>query len=149
MQKVSEIMSENVVTVSEDTAVTEAARMLMENHFNGLPVVDENNVLQGIICQSDIIAQQKKFPMPTFFTLFDGIISFTSTSHLEKEIQKISAITVGQAMTQNPVTVTPDSNLEEIAELMVNKNYHTIPVVEGKKLVGIVGKEDILKTLTK
>ena len=52
-------------------------------------------------------------------------------------------------MTQNPVTVTPDSNLEEIAELMVNKNYHTIPVVEGKKLVGIVGKEDILKTLTK
>jgi len=149
MQKVSEIMSENVVTVSEDTAVTEAARMLMENHFNGLPVVDENNVLQGIICQSDIIAQQKKFPMPTFFTLFDGIIPFTSTSHLEKEIQKISAITVGQAMTQNPVTVTPDSNLEEIAELMVNKNYHTIPVVEGKKLVGIVGKEDILKTLTK
>ncbi len=149
MQKVSDIMNSEVVTVSEDTAVTEAARMLMEHHFNGLPVVDENNYLRGIICQSDIIAQQKKFPMPTFFTLFDGIIPFTSTSHLEKEIQKISATTVGQAMTPDPVTVTPETNLEEIAELMVNKNYHTIPVVEGNKLVGIVGKEDILKTLTK
>ena len=149
MQKVSDIMSSEVVTVSEDTAVTEAARMLMEHHFNGLPVVDENNSLKGIICQSDIIAQQKKFPMPTFFTLFDGIIPFTSKSHLEKEIQKIAATTVGQAMTADPVTVNPDTDLEEVAELMVNKNYHTIPVVEGDKLVGILGKEDILKTLTK
>ncbi len=148
MQLVSDIMTTRVVTVNKDTAITEATRLLMEHHFNGLPVVDEDNHLQGIICQSDIIAQQKKFPMPTFFTLFDGIIPFTSTSHLEKEIQKISAATVGQAMTPDPVTATPDTNLEEIAELMVTKNYHTIPVTKEKKLVGIVGKEDILKTLT-
>ncbi|MFW6415617.1 MAG: CBS domain-containing protein [Thermodesulfobacteriota bacterium] len=148
MQLVSDIMTKDVVTVTSDTAITEATRILMQHHFNGLPVVDEDNQLQGIICQSDIIAQQKKFPMPTFFTLFDGIIPFSSTSHLEKEMQKISAATVGQAMTPDPVTASPDTNLEEIAELMVSRNYHTIPVVEGKKLVGVVGKEDILKTLT-
>jgi CBS domain-containing protein len=54
---------------------------------------------------------------------------------------------VKQAMTPNPVTIGPDTDMEEVARLMVDKKYHTLPVVEGDKVVGIVGKEDVLKTL--
>ena len=50
-------------------------------------------------------------------------------------------------MTARPVTVNPDTGIEEIAAFMVEKNYHTLPVVEAGKLVGIVGKEDVLRTL--
>ena len=50
-------------------------------------------------------------------------------------------------MTPDPVTVCPDTEIEEIAGLMVYKNFHTIPVVENEKLIGVIGKEDILKTL--
>ena len=67
--------------------------------------------------------------------------------YLEKEIQKIAATTVDQVMTQNPVTIHPDTSIEDIASLMVDENIHTLPVVDGKKLVGVVGKEDILRTL--
>jgi CBS domain-containing protein len=70
-----------------------------------------------------------------------------STKHYEKVLQKIAAATVADAMTPDPVTVPPDAPIEEIASLMVDKNFHTIPVVEKGKLVGIVGKEDILRTL--
>jgi len=66
---------------------------------------------------------------------------------IEKQVQKIAAITVGQAMTPNPVTVQTDTDIEKVAALMVDKNFHTLPVVDEGKLVGIVGKEDILKTL--
>jgi CBS domain-containing protein len=54
---------------------------------------------------------------------------------------------VKQAMTPNPVTVGPETDIEEVAKLMVDKKYHTLPVMEGDKVVGIVGKEDVLKTL--
>jgi len=148
MTKVSEIMTTEVITVKPDTKVTEATKILLDRRINGLPVVDDQNALQGIICQSDIIVQQKKWPVPTVFTLLDGFIPLNSVSHLEKEVKKMSATTVQDAMTQNPTTTSPDAEIEEVAELMVSKNFHTIPVVEDGKLVGIVGKEDILKTLT-
>ncbi|MFW6178915.1 MAG: CBS domain-containing protein [Desulfohalobiaceae bacterium] len=149
MTQISEIMSKEVITVSPQTKITEATALLLENHVNGLPVVDIENNLVGIICQSDIITQQKKWPVPTVFTLLDGIIPLSSFSHLEKEVQKMSATTVEEAMTQDPVSVSQDTDLENVAEIMVNKNYHTIPVVQEGKLVGIVGKEDVLKTLLK
>jgi len=50
-------------------------------------------------------------------------------------------------MTPNPVTVKPETSLEEVATLMVEKNFHTLPVMEAGKLVGVIGKEDVLKTL--
>ena len=65
----------------------------------------------------------------------------------EKEFQKISATRVEHAMVTKPVSVQPDTPINEIATLMVEKHFHTIPVVEGKKLVGIIGKEDILRIL--
>jgi CBS-domain-containing membrane protein len=147
MLKAKDIMKREVITVSPETHVTEAARILLENHINGLPVVDEDGTLVGIICQSDLVAQQKRLPVPSFFNLLDGLIPMTSPRSFEKEVRKIVAITVVEAMSNNPVTVTPETGLEEIATLMVGKNFHTLPVLENAKLVGVVGKEDVLRTL--
>jgi CBS domain-containing protein len=66
---------------------------------------------------------------------------------LEKEVRKIAATAVSDAMTPNPVTVGPESSIETVAALMVDQNFHTLPVVEKGRLVGVVGKEDILRTL--
>lgn len=147
MFKAKDIMSTDVVTVSPDTEVTEVARLLLDNHFNGVPVVDQGGNLVGIICQSDLVAEQKKLPIPSFFTILDTLIPLFSQAEREKEIQKIAAAKVRQAMTQNPLTVSPETTLDEIASIMVNRHCHTIPVVDGKRLVGIIGKEDVLKTL--
>jgi CBS domain-containing protein len=147
MLKVKDIMTKNLITVTPDTEITYASKLLLERHVNGIPVVDESGTLVGILCQSDLIAQQKKIPIPSVFSFMDGLIPLTSKKHFEKEIQKIAAITVAQAMTPNPVTVSPETTIEEAATLMVDKNFHTLPVMEKSRLVGIVGKEDVLKTL--
>ncbi|MDA3918331.1 MAG: CBS domain-containing protein [Deltaproteobacteria bacterium] len=141
------IMETDVIKVSPDTDIISAAQILLENHINGVPVVDLEDRLQGILCQSDLIFQQKKVSIPTVFSFLDGIIPLSSSKQLDKELQKIAAINVGQAMVKNPVTAHPDMPISEIASLMVEKHFHTIPVVEEGKLVGIVGKEDILKVL--
>ena len=148
MLKAKDIMTEEVITVTPETEIIQAARVLLSNHINGVPVVDEDGSVIGIICQSDLIAQQKKFPVPNLLTLLDGYIPMRSLKNLESEIQKIAAETVAQAMTSNPVSVEPDASIEEIAALMTDKYFHTIPVVDKGKLIGIIGKEDVLKTLS-
>jgi len=140
-------MTKELITVSPETEIVHATRLLLENQINGVPVIDETGKLVGILCQSDLIAQQKKLPVPSFFTFLDGLIPLTSMKQFEKEVQKIAAITVSQAMTPNPVVARPDTGIEEVAALMVDSGFHTIPVVDQGALVGIVGKEDILKTL--
>ncbi len=147
MLKARDIMTKDVLTVRPDTEITQAAKLLLEHHFNGLPVVDEKGKLVGIICQGDLIVQQKKLPMPSLFTFFDGLIPLTSYRSLEKEMSKIVAATVAQAMTPDPITIDPDASLEDIATLMVNNNIHTLPVLERDRLVGVIGKEDVLRTL--
>lgn len=147
MRTARDIMTRDVITVTPDTEITQATRLLLEHRINGLPVVDENRRLVGIVCQSDLIAQQKRIPLPSLFTLLDGYITLTSAKHFEKEVQKIAATRVEQAMTPEPVTVQPDTPIEDIASLMVEKKLHTLPVVDGRELLGVIGKEDMLRTL--
>jgi len=147
MLKVKDIMTEDLITVLPKTEIAHATKLLLEKGINGIPVVDKTGSLVGILCQSDLIAQQKKLPIPSFFTILDGFIPLTSIKQLEREAQKIAATTVAHAMTPNPVTVRPQTSVEEVATLMVGKNFHTLPVVDEGRLVGIVGKKDVLKTL--
>ena len=147
MLKATDIMTTEVITISPDTEIAQAAKLLLKNRINGVPVIDDAGKLVGILCQSDLIIQQKNIPIPSLFTLLDGFIPLTSSKKLDKEVEKIAATRVADAMTSDPVTLNPDTGIEEVAALMVEKSYHTLPVVEAGKLVGIVGKEDVLRTL--
>ena len=147
MLTAKDIMTRDPITVSPDTELLYAAKLLLEKGVNGLPVLDAQAKLVGIICQSDLIAQQKRLPIPSIFTLLDGFIPLTSMKHLEKAIKKISGTTVADAMTPDPVTVRPQTTIEDVAGLMVDNNFHTLPVVEEGRLVGVLGKEDVLRTL--
>ena len=147
MQTAGDIMTTHVITVSPETEILQAVQLLLENRINGLPVIDDQDRLVGIVCQSDLIVQQKRVRVPSLFTLLDGYISLSSARHFEREVEKIAASQVRQAMTPNPASIAPETPVEEVATLMVEKNYHTLPVVSDGRLVGIVGKEDMLRTI--
>lgn len=142
-----DIMTTELITLTPDMDFTSAARVLLDNHINGAPVVDGNGRLVGILCQSDLVAQHKPLPTPTLITLLDSFVRLTPTKELEKQARKIAAMTVDEAMTPNPITVKPDTSIEAIAGLMVDSGLHTLPVVDEGRLAGIIGKEDVLRTL--
>jgi CBS domain-containing protein len=148
MLTAKDIMTTDPITFSAGLEISQAAARLLEKRINGAPVVDEAGHLIGILCQSDLIATQKKLSIPSLFTLLDGYFPLRSMKNMEKELEKIAALTVEKAMTKKPVTVSPDTPIEEIATLMVEKGFHTLPVLENGRLVGVVGKEDVLRTLT-
>ena len=147
MLKVKDIMTKEVKTVSPETEIIKAAKLLLSERINGVPVVNKTGELVGILCQSDLIAQQKSIPIPSLFTLLDGYIPLTLLNRLDREVEKIVATKVENAMTPDPITVDSDTEIEKVAFLMVEKNYHTLPVVDSGRLVGIVGKEDVLRIL--
>ncbi|MGC9194280.1 MAG: CBS domain-containing protein [Syntrophobacteraceae bacterium] len=147
MIKAKDIMTRDVVSVTPETDVTEVAQLLLEKHFNGVLVIDPNGELVGIICQSDLIAEQKKLPLPSVFTILDSFIPIHSPGKTAREFHKIAAIKAYEAMTPHPVSIGPEAGIDEVAEIMVNRGFHTLPVVEGGKLVGIIGKSDVLRTL--
>ena len=139
--------TQEFITLKPDLDFASAAKILLDNHINGAPVVDDDGQLVGILCQSDLVAQHKKLPVPTLITLLDSFVRLTSAKELEKQARKIAAMTVSEAMTRTPITVKPDTGIETIAALMVDSNLHTLPVLEDGRLVGIIGKEDVLRTL--
>ncbi len=147
MTTARDIMTKDVITLTPETDILQAARVLLDNGINGAPVIDESGRVTGLLCQSDLVIQQKRLPIPSVFALLDMAIPLKSSRQIEKQVNKMAALKVSEAMTENPVTVNPDTDIETIAALMVDNNFHTLPVVENYRLVGVIGKEDVLRTL--
>ncbi len=147
MLNASDIMSTDLITVKKETLLTELAAILYKKNINGVPVVDDDGALIGIICESDLIRNNKKLHIPTVFALFDAVFYLESTKKMEKEIERISATTVGELYTPKPVTVQEKTPLDEVATIMTEKKIYTLPVMDGKRMVGIIGKSDIIRTL--
>jgi len=148
MLNASDIMTTEVITVKKDTSLKELANILYKNHINGVPVVDDDGSLLGIICESDLIRKNKKLHIPTVVTIFDAVIYLESPKNIEKEFQRVSATTVEELYTKNAVTVDEKTHIDEIATIMTQKKIYTIPVMDGDRLVGIIGKADLIRTIT-
>ena len=149
MLTAKDVMTANVVTIAEDTEISAAAQLLFDKGYNGVPVVNAAGAITGILCQADLVAQQKKISLPSVFSLLDGFIPLGSMKDLDREVEKMSALTAFHAMTPSPVTVTSATPLDEVATLMTDKGYHTIPVVDDGVIVGVIGMRDVLGTLLK
>src|SRR5512139_99383 len=137
MQTAGEIMTREVVTVKKETTVRELAELFTLHRIGSIPVVDDNGSLIGIVSESDLIEQDKNFHIPTVISLFDWIIYLESEKKFEKELKKMTAQTVGDIYTEDVATVNPDTPLSDIADIMSRNKIHSLPVVDGNRMVGI------------
>ena len=147
MIKAKDIMQTDVRTVKEDMKVDELGRIFVDRSVSGLPVVDDDGSLVGMVTENDLISQNKSLHIPTVFRLFDAIIPLEVPGVLEKEIKKITGTTVGDICTRKPIVLTEESTLEEIATIMSEKQAHHLPVLKDGELVGMVDQHDVIKGL--
>ncbi len=142
-----DIMSRDPVTVAPTLTVKDAARLMVEHSIGALPVMSEG-VLVGLVTEGDLIMQDVKVEFPTYIHLLDGFIWYPpAADRFETELKKAVAATVEQVMTPDPVTVEADAAVEEVATLMVDRGVSRVPVMESGRLVGIVSKSDIVRSL--
>jgi CBS domain-containing protein len=148
--RAKDIMSREVIVFRKDTSVKEAARILTEKGIGGAPVVNEEGRLVGIVTEADLIMQDIKLHFPTYLHLLDGYVYLPGSLHrFEEKLRRAVGAEVKDVMTREVITVSPEAKVEDIATLMVEKDIGRVPVVDGEKLVGIITKGDIVKSLTR
>src|ERR1039457_5435567 len=108
MQTVAEIMTKDVITVQRETTVRELADIFDTRNFGSLPVVDDAGHLTGIVSASDLIEQGRNLHIPTVISLFDWVIPLGGERSLERDLQKITAQTVGEICSNEVVTLSPE-----------------------------------------
>ena len=142
--KVSEIMRQPVISLSEDDSLEEAARIMLEHDLRGVPVVDARGRLCGFVSVSDFLAKDKSIPF-TRYTAPQLFGKWLPKEGIEKIYEEARATPVKEIMSTRVVSVTEDATLEEVVELMLRRDLNRIPVVRDGVPVGIVARFDLLK----
>ncbi len=130
--KIEQRMTTNLITANLDMSIQDAQDLMKSSGVSCLPVLDNNWHLVGIISDKDIL---RALPSPV-----------TSLSIYETK-SLLSNLKVKKIIRKDPITVQRDTTIEQAAKLMVEKDVQWLPVMDGTKLVGIVSRTDMLKTL--
>jgi len=142
-------MTKEVLTVRPETSISELSKTLENRRIGGVPVVDKGGRLVGVITQSDLVDRARDLELPPAINILDFHFYLQIPSHLLQRVEKMLGTTVGDCMTPDPVTVAPDTPVTTIAALMAKQKVHTIPVVAGGRLVGVVGKMDLVRAMAR
>ncbi|HVC74904.1 MAG TPA: CBS domain-containing protein [Candidatus Micrarchaeaceae archaeon] len=134
--KVTEIMSQPVVTVTPGTGIKAAAELLVEHGISALPVVDSAGQLVGIVSEADLIAIEARPDPRSQATPLGPTAGSTPRS-------------VAEVMTRDVVVVTTQSEVAEAAKTMLSSDVKRVPVMSGRRVVGIVSRRDLVKVIAR
>ena len=142
-----EIMTRDIITVKKETTVRELAEIFTNRRISSVPVVDDGGEIIGIVTETDLVEQDKSLHIPTVVSIFDWVIYLESGKKFEKELKKMTGQTVGDIYSTEVTTITPATPVSEVADLMSSRKIHSIPVVEQKKVVGVVARIDMIRSM--
>lgn len=150
---IKDIMTTKVEVVTTDTSLLEASEKMVAGWFNGLPVVDKDNKVIGIITEYDLLTKGTAIHIPTFIRLMGEFPAENRRKDLlfKKSLEEMIYFTVGDVMNKDPIIMWEGSTLSNV--LRVFSEHHRvnpIPIVNAKsKLVGIVSRFDVIRYFSK
>lgn len=145
---VKDLMTPNVITVIEDDTVEKCANLLSTYDLSGLPVLDNDGRVQGIITEGDLIRRASRIQGPAYLELLGGIIYLDNPNTFLDQVKKSMGSFASNVMSKNVVTVKPNTEIEDAATLLVKHQIKRLPVVNpDQTLVGIVSRKDIMRHL--
>jgi CBS domain-containing protein len=143
MQTVEQVMTRDVITVTTDTPVGEVARILVEHSISGLPVVDADGRVVGVVSEGDVLVREAGHAPPSRRPLARF---FGPGREARVAQEKVEAETAGELMTSPAMTLEPFRTLRAAAEIMTAHKVNRLPVVdEDGKLLGIVSRADLVR----
>ncbi len=149
-----DIMISPVITIEADTPLKKAAEILDENSFSGVPVVDDEGIVIGILSETDIlrftqqiIGQPLRDPHRVF-TKSKEVLHVDITHRGIEVIELVASTTVETLMTKDVISASLDTPLYKVVRLMKENNINRVPVVDDKNIIqGIITREDVIAAL--
>jgi len=139
-----DVMTRKLVTVTPETTIEEAVRLMLENRISGLPVTDTAGKPVGIVTEGDLL---RRFETGTDKHHSGWIGLLLGPGRLAAEYTRSHAHKVGEVMTTEVASVGPQTPLTEVVELMESRRIKRVPVVDGGKLVGIISRANLVASL--
>jgi len=147
-RRVADIMEHDVVTIGPDATVHDLVLLLQEKDLGGVPVVENDGRLVGIVTEGDLVIEDADVRLPHYFGLFGNLVYLGGQKKFEERLNKMVGNAVRDVMTTEVVTVTPDEPVRTAANIMVDKKVNRVPVVDGEgRLIGIVARHDIIRMM--
>ena len=138
---VRDVMTVNVVKVSDDADLDEVANLLSENKISGLPVVDGEDHVIGIVTEADILAMAGMKRGHAFKDIIRHVLGEPLPGRKGSE-------TLREVMTSPAVTTTPDADIRAVALILDEKRIKRLPVVnERSRLIGVISRADIVRAI--
>jgi CBS domain-containing protein len=148
--KAKDIMSANVLAVFPENSIEELAKLLTDNNISGAPVVDKDRRVIGIVTEKDIMYKDTEPRFPPAANILGAQIFLGSVKKYNTQLRKILATNVKDLMTKDVITVTEDTDIKEVVDIMLENNINRVPVTDhDKKLVGIISRTDIVRYMAK
>lgn len=141
--QVRDLMSREVVSVRPELPLKEAARMMVDHAYSGLPVVDEEGHVLGVLSEADLILKEGGFEAVHHRRLARIL---GDRQEAVDQMSKIEAVTVAEAMSAPAVTIEPDRPVHEAARRMIEERVSRLPVVENGLIVGIISRDDVIRS---
>ena len=147
-KKAKDIMTTNVKVAKETDTISDIANTLISEKIGGLPVVDENNKVVGIISETDIMKKEKYINPPEYITFLQGLIYLDDFKKMEHDIKDVAATQVKDLMSTDVVKVHEDDTFDDVANIMIKKSVNRVPVVDqNNKIKRIICRYDIIKSM--
>ena len=145
--KVRDLMTTDVLSARREDAVSEVARAMVDRGVSGVPVLDDEGRVAGVVTELDLVRRATRLEPPAFLPVLDGRIPLETPGHYRERLRHQIGMKVADVMTEGAVTIGPEALLEDLAELMLRRKVNPVPVVDGGRLVGIVSRSDVLRAL--
>jgi CBS domain-containing protein len=142
MMTVGDVMTRSVVSVRSWTPLKEVAQLLIERRISGLPVVDDDGALLGVVSEGDFLMKEQGAQAIRHRPLAR---IFGESQESRSRLAKLEAATAGEAMTTPAITIAPGRHITEAAAVMTARGVNRLPVVDGGRLVGIVTRADLVR----
>ncbi|MCI5837099.1 MAG: CBS domain-containing protein [Veillonellaceae bacterium] len=146
---VRDIMNKYVLTCNRETTVHELVRLIVRNRIGAIPVVDDDNALAGIVTEGDLLYKKARPQAPNVVNILGASLYYGGYGKYEETFQKLLATQAGDIMTEDVEYVSPDTDADTVADMMVEDHLKYVPVVENGRLVGMVTRHDILAFMEK
>jgi CBS domain-containing protein len=140
-------MTRDVIKVHRDATVPEMAQLMWTHGISGLPVVDDQGALIGIVTELDMMARNANLHVPRYLRVLDVMIPLDNPREFDEEIRRALGTTAADLMTPHVLTVQSTTDLADLATLMVEKRVNPVPVVDGGAMVGIVSRSDFIRLM--
>lgn len=145
---VAQVMTHNPIMVNPQTPLKQAIQILSEKQISGLPVVDDMGKLVGIISETDLMWQETGITPPAYIMFLDSVIYLQNPATYERDLHKALGQTVGEVMSNNPITISPDQSLKAAAKIIQDHKVRRLPVVDDAgTVIGILTRGDIIRTM--